>query len=507
MSKTLFSFDNATIETRDKKILHGVTWTLNRGDAWLLTGGNGSGKSALAASLAGQLDILQQGSEPVADTTLPRTTLASFEEAARLIREERYRDDSDFVEGGVDPGRTPADILELDNPEQHPAVIQCGITKILHRGLKYLSTGEIRRTLLAKTLTSQADIIILDEPFDGLDTLSREELAYIIEAIAKNSGQTLIIVQDREAGIPDAVDRVLSLRAGTVAFVGSRAAFREYTAAQQPARGQPPAGVQQPATSLSPAGEMTEPELPEGRVFDEGGDIRTPLVEMRNVTVEWSGNRVLDNLSWTLFPGQHWLIRGPNGSGKTTFLELITGDNPQVFKNDVRLFGRRRGSGETIWEIKARLGIVSWRLHQEYRMTGDLDLEGVLLSGLHDSIGLYEKRTDEQRRLAEKWLSLAELAEQRESSFSSLSYGQQRAVLILRAAIKRPPVLILDEPCHGLDTDHRAFVLALLERIAATGSSTLLHVTHDPEEVLPCEKHILELRPGESPMWYVISRK
>ena len=136
MSKTLFSFDNATIETRDKKILHSVTWTLNRGDAWLLTGGNGSGKSALAASLAGQLDILQKGSEPVAETTRPRTSLASFEEAARLIREERYRDDSDFVEGGVDPGRTPADILELDNPEQHPAVIQCGITRILHRGLK-----------------------------------------------------------------------------------------------------------------------------------------------------------------------------------------------------------------------------------------------------------------------------------------------------------------------------------------------------------------------------------
>lgn len=138
-------------------------------------------------------------------------------------------------------------------------------------------------------------------------------------------------------------------------------------------------------------------------------------------------------------------------------------------------------------------------------MTADLDLEGVLLSGLHDSIGLYEKRTDEQRRLAAKWLSLADLTEKRTASFSSLSYGQQRAVLILRAAIKRPPVLILDEPCHGLDTEHRNFVLSLLEKIAATGTSTLLHVTHDPEEVLPCEKHILELCPDESPMWKIVT--
>lgn len=499
MSKVLFSFDDATIESRYKTILYGITWTLHRGASWLLTGGNGSGKSALAASLAGQLDILQQGSNTVPETAIPRTALASFEEAARLICEERDHDDSDFVEGGVDPGRTPADLLQIERPEQHPVVIQCGITKILHRGLKYLSTGEIRRTILAKTLASPAEILILDEPFDGLDTRTREELARIIEEIAADTARTLIIVQDREAGIPEAVSRVLSLEHGTVDFMGSRTEFREHSAAQRAT------AVRWNAAAQQSAGSPPTTDLPEGRQFEESGDTLTPLVEMNNVTVAWSGNRVLDGLSWTLYPGEHWLIRGPNGSGKTTFLELITGDNPLVFKNDVRLFGRRRGSGETIWEIKARLGIVSWRLHQEYRMTADLDLEGVLLSGLHDSIGLYEKRTDEQRRLAAKWLSLADLTEKRTASFSSLSYGQQRAVLILRAAIKRPPVLILDEPCHGLDTEHRNFVLSLLEKIAATGTSTLLHVTHDPEEVLPCEKHILELCPDESPMWKIVT--
>jgi len=225
---------------------------------------------------------------------------------------------------------------------------------------------------------------------------------------------------------------------------------------------------------------------------------------MRDVTVEWSDRKVLDGLSWTLRRGEHWLIRGPNGSGKTTFLELITGDNPQVYRNDVRLFGTRRGSGETIWEIKEKLGIVSYRLHTEYRALGEYSLETVLLSGLHDSIGLYQQCGEEERLLAVQWLALAGFSGKERVPFRELSYGEQRAVLIARAAIKGPAILILDEPCHGLDAAHRTRVLSLLEAIAARGTTTLLHVTHDPTEALPCERNVLELRPGEEPMYRVV---
>jgi molybdate transport system ATP-binding protein len=225
---------------------------------------------------------------------------------------------------------------------------------------------------------------------------------------------------------------------------------------------------------------------------------------MRNVIVEWSGNRVLDQLSWRVLPGEHWLIRGPNGSGKSTLLEMITGDNPQVYSNDVWLFGRKRGTGETIWEIKERLGIVSYRLHLQYRAMNGLSLETVLVSGFHDSIGLYEAALENERAVARRWLSLCGFGGREEEAFGDLSYGEQRAVLIARAAIKRPLLLILDEPCHGLDEEHRARVLTLLQAIAERGVSTLLHVTHDPTEVLPCEQKILELRPGEKPMWRIL---
>ena len=197
--------------------------------------------------------------------------------------------------------------------------------------------------------------------------------------------------------------------------------------------------------------------------------------------------------------GEHWLVRGPNGSGKTTLLELITGDNMQVFCNNVSIFGRRRGTGETIWELKEKMGIVSYRLHLEYRMVGGTDIEAVLLSGFHDSIGLYQQRSQVEQMAVERWLEIGGFQGRGHEAFSSLSYGEQRAILILRAAVKCPPLLILDEPCHGLDGNQRSRILHLLETIAATGTTTLLHVTHDVTEVLTCEQHILELESRLSP--------
>ena len=137
-------------------------------------------------------------------------------------------------------------------------------------------------------------------------------------------------------------------------------------------------------------------------------------------------------------------------------------------------------------------------------MVGDTTLQDVIISGFHDSIGLYEQSTDFEKATAYQWLKLAGFGGREKQSFSSLSYGEQRAILILRAAVKTPRVLILDEPCHGLDENYRQKILDLLETVAQTGTTTLLHVTHDPTEVLSYEKHILELLPGQTPMYRII---
>ena len=221
---------------------------------------------------------------------------------------------------------------------------------------------------------------------------------------------------------------------------------------------------------------------------------------MNNVNVGWGDNHVLVDLNWKLYKGEHWLIQGPNGSGKTTFLELITGDNMQVYCNDVYLFGIKRGSGDTVWDIKKRLGIVSYRLHVEYRMLGGINPLSVIISGFHDSIGLYTQPSDLEIAAAKKWLALGGFAGREDENFKNLSYGEQRAILILRAAVKNPEILILDEPCHGLDEQYRNKILHLMSLIAKGGTTTMLHVTHDITEKLEDEKHILQFNYGVSPI-------
>ena len=443
--------------------IQSLSWEMKTGENWLITGPNGGGKTTIAEALAGMLEIVPFDDGFYANMFKSSTVLVSFETAAALIEEERRRDDSDFIEGGVDPGRSPRTLLSevfSESIENHPAVVLCGIDSILDRGLKYLSTGEIRRTLLCRALVSNPGLIILDEPFDGLDVSSRDRLSSLIDemlAATANKAHTnapatccskVLLVMDRMDHIPEGISHVLELANKQVSFSGKKEDYRARLVKQKANRAdQQETEKHEINKSFLDAQTQGALTLPETIHTQE-----ETLVQMNKVTVSWSEHVVLDNLSWTLRKGEHWLIRGPNGSGKTTFLELITGDNPQVFCNDVWLFGKKRGTGETIWELKEKMGIVSYRLHVEYRALGGLSLETVVLSGLHDSIGLYQQCGEQEQDLAKKWLSLAGLAGRENEQFKDLSYGEQRAILIARAAIKCPPLLILDEPCHGLMT-------------------------------------------------------
>lgn len=485
----------------------------------MIIGPNGGGKSAVAAALADLLEIIPEAGGQYTNRFSGSVCLVSFETAAATIEKERKEDDSDFVEGGIDAGRLVKNfIVENLAPQQkaamllpnalstHPLIITCGIAQILDRGLKYLSTGELRRSLLCRALLTQCELLIIDEPFEGLDTASRLMMSELLETIAYDNVSSdtskthLLLLMDRFESVPPSINQVLELVDRKIAFTGTRKSYETLLLSRIPDK-QNQIELQKKELEIQLENTKTSDSPVDNPLVNDKQPI---LVDMKNVTVEWSGRKVLDNVTWTLKKGEHWLIRGPNGSGKTTFLELITGDNPQVFRNDVCLFGAKRGSGETIWEIKEKMGIVSYRLHLDYRSLGDCTLKEVLLSGIHDSIGLYTQSTHEQALLAEQWLSIAGFGDQANLRFRDLSYGEQRALLIARAAIKSPQLLILDEPCHGLDETHRIRILLLLEAIAAKGISTLLHVTHDPAEILSCTKHVLELHPGETPMYRIL---
>lgn len=537
----LISINNCRIQDSSKTLISNISWNMKPAQAWLIIGPNGGGKSDFLKALSGKNQITANIAESnktqdgfYSNDFLNSVEIVSLERAASLIEEERLNDESEYVEGGVDKGRSGRMFLaegilgkplkkheplpEIANRlESNPQVKLCGIEKILDRGLKYMSTGEIRRTLLCRALLSGKKLLILSDPFAGLDAESRRILLEFFDSIVKKQLTThessssdsfphIILSMERYTEIPESITHVLELNEKQISFCGSKNEYESLIEKRlkdsEVQRNKEKIAFEQQANSLHDEAFEThslKDDLPQE-------DSSPVLIEMNHVHVGWDDHVVLDDLTWKLHKGEHYLIRGPNGSGKTTFLELITGDNMQVFCNDVSLFGIRRGSGETIWDIKSKLGIVSYRMHVEYRMLGGTSLESVIISGFHDSIGLYEQKSDVEVIAAKKWLTLAGFAGRENESFGNLSYGEQRAILILRAAVKCPTVLILDEPCHGLDENYRQKILDLLEIIAESGTTTLLHVTHDPTEVLPCEKHILELHPGETPMYKIIEK-
>ena len=511
-----------------------VSWRLGRGEAWIVTGPSGGGRDSLAAALGGLLRVAPNEGGSYRNWLAGRTAMVSFEEAAALLRRERYEDDSDFTDGGVSEGTSVraflAKALPADETPGYPGgngleaneyVVTCDVSGTLDRGLKRLSTGEWRRALLCRALISRPDLLVVVEPYEGLDARTRAAFASILDALAEatvsggvadgnEASSPILVVVDRPERAPAASNRVVELAGARISFEGSRLEYEarrlEYearTARDESLAVQENDRVRPDAAGFDAIRELTVRSSRLGGTAVGHGE--EALVELRNVTVGWSGRKVLDSLSWTVRRGEHWLVRGPNGSGKTTLLELISGDNPQAYREDVSLFGRRRGTGESVWELKERIGLVSYRLHLEYRYLDGIPLEDVLVSGFHDSIGLYVEPPDSERAIAASWVSIAGFAGRGHARFGSLSFGEQRALLVARAAIKVPGLLILDEPCHGLDDDQRRFVLGLMSGIAARGESTIIHVTHDPDEVMSFERRVLELRPGSNPSWRVIA--
>jgi molybdate transport system ATP-binding protein len=410
----------------------------------LVTGPNGSGKSTAARAWA---------------TRVERARLLSAESQQAFYEAQLAADESNF-RGGVDTSSKVRELLG-EPGRRHPLFAAFRLEALWERGYRLLSTGEARKVLLLQAVLSEPPILILDEPFDGLDRAAQAELAQAIVHTAEHLAVLVVgTFRARELPFPaEALREVVVIRERRVSFRGPPQAFLERAANGSAHRTPPPVDL----------GSWYEPLDPE-----------VPLVDLRAGSVRYGEQIVFEGLDFRVLGGQHTLIEGPNGSGKSSLLEMLTGDHPQAYSNDLHLFGKRRGSGETVWEIKKNVGIVSARLHRDYRVGGSV--EEVLLSGLFDSIGLYQQPEPSQRMRARAWLAWLELGVSPNAAFRELSFGQQRLVLIARAAIKVPPLVVMDEPTSGLDADNRAHVLELVESLCVQHKSTVLMVTHRADE-------------------------
>ena len=311
--------------------------------------------------------------------------------------------------------------------------------QLLDKYVILLSSGELRKFQLIKTLISHPTTLILDNPYIGLDAEARNQLNTLFPMLAHQQGIRLYLLLSRSADMPSFADEVIN----TENLEGN-------------------------------------PQL---------------VIDMKDVNIRYGERTILRDLDWQVREGERWALLGENGSGKSTLLSLICADNPQSYACDITLFGQQRGTGESIWEIKKRIGYVSPEMHRSYLRSIPALL--VVASGLKDTVGLYVRPTEAERQQCLWWMRLFDVEALADRPFTQLSSGEQRLVLVVRAFVKDPELLILDEPLHGLDDHNRFLVRQQIEAFCARRSKTLIMVTHYEEELPQCITHRLYLKRQE----------
>lgn len=466
---SILQIKNSSDPVSKKPTVEVVDFILQKDQHWAVIGGNGSGKSTFAKMLQ------------TADSAL-RAQVVSFESEQTLLEREIYEDDSEWL-NKVDNGRTTRELITENLSSDvmiEPLIETLQLQSFIDTGFLLLSTGERRRLMLARALAASPKLLILDEPYDGLDKQFTSHLSTLITSISRTIPTVLIV--NRLSHIAEATTHIACIHQMELVYqdtkdnaLSSKLFQQLQSLDQDPNR---PLPTEIPSES--------KPYTP---VTNE------PVISLSHIKVAYHNKTILDGLNWEIMPWQHWKVSGPNGCGKSTLVNLISGDHPQCYSNNIHLFGQKRGVGESIWDIKHHMGLMSTSLHQQYRIT--VTAETVILSGFFDSIGVYRSVTALHKKVANEWLEFLRLDQFKNTNFNKLSFGQQRMLLIARALIKRPYLLILDEPCQGLDPINRALVIQLIEQIASRKIAQIIYISHEPEDKLQCLTHELSFIPTQ----------
>jgi molybdate transport system ATP-binding protein len=473
MASIFLALKGVSVHLNGASILSDLDLTIHRGEQWALTGPSGSGKTVLAHTLLGT--HFYSGT-----ITLATRRVGMVEQQHRfrqrpgttqLYYQQRFN--ASDAEGTITVAQELAE-AGWDGTDA-PWLDTLHIRPLLQKPLIQLSNGENKRTQLAIALLASPELLILDNPFLGLDAEGRAMLHAIINELAARKIQLLLITSTHE--VPDSITHIARLEAGKWTFRGARSGF------------QPDGKVA--AIDLDP---VILAQLRQEALDNAGEDFHS-AVKLVNTTIRYGEATILDHIDWEVKKGQCWNVSGPNGAGKSTLLSLITADNPQAYANEIWLFDRRRGTGESIWDIKKRIGFVSPELHLYFDTS--ITAAEVVASGLFDTIGLFRMLNAEQETLVRLWMQLLSLHDLRNRRLAQLSAGQQRMILLARALIKNPPMLILDEPCQGLDEEQTARFRGLISKLCEAFGTTLIYVSHYRQELPGCIDHFLQLDGGK----------
>ncbi|MBX2921099.1 MAG: ATP-binding cassette domain-containing protein [Chitinophagaceae bacterium] len=471
--------EQLTVKLNGKNILDNISLTVHENECWAITGAAGSGKTTLANTIAGQHFFSGNIFFPSHNKSQLRVTVINQQHRFKNLSnmpdfyyQQRYNssdsEDAMTVAQALDMDRYKGSGMEA---AKVPSMVH--IESLLDKPLIQLSNGENKRLQIAKAILQDPELMILDSPFTGLDTDGRKMLNHIITLLVQKGIQVMLITSPRE--IPDAVTHIAVLEKGKLVKAVPRAAYNASTRLENTIF-----GVDHSLLALLRQNEHNH--------FDYA-------VRMRNVNVEYSSKKILKNIHWEVKKGEHWSISGPNGAGKSTLLSLLTGDNAKAYANEIYLFDKRRGSGESIWDIKKKIGYVSPEMHLYFDYTASCF--ETIASGLFDSIGLFRKLTDDQHAIVQQWIRILRLEPMQQKALATLSAGEQRLVLLGRALVKNPPLLILDEPCQGLDTEHVEQFRMLIDDVCSMFDTTLLYVSHYRDEIPSCVSRFLRIENGE----------
>lgn len=467
------------------------------GEHLAIVGPNAGGKTRLVNIMTGRYPLLRRAPEynfspstkPLAADNIKYITFLDAyggdSDRTYFLQQRWNRTETDSSTPTVDEKLEEAyHRLGEDTPErrslQRRLYETFGMELLLDKYTTLLSSGELRKFKITETLLSAPRVLIMDNPFIGLDAPTRDLLRNLLETLSHNTALQIILVLSKTDDIPQFVTHVVELEDRRVRPKLTR---EQYLAQRKPAT----------THMLDEKTAQTIVDLP----YKENEYHTQEVVKMNKVSIKYGERTILKELSWTVLNGERWALEGHNGAGKSTLLSLVCADNPQSYACDITLFDHRRGSGESIWDIKKHIGYVSPEMHRAYKR--DLPAIQIVASGLKDSVGLYVRPKKEEYGICRFWMEVFGIKELENQTFMKLSSGEQRLVLLARAFVKDPELLILDEPLHGLDNRNRQKVKDIIDIFCRRKNKTLIMVTHYEEEFPRCIDHRLRLVKHQTP--------
>ncbi len=456
---------NAQIKIRTSVLLEDIRLQIKKGDVLGITGFNGSGKTVLAKAIAGELPV---SGDVVDDCVFLKKRFVPFHSSLSLsnghavYRQQRWNKiDTELLLKVSD------EIQKCNNPVFVQTLLEkFGLGHFLESFVINLSNGEQRKLELVKALSLEPDLLVLDNAYTGLDRDARPLLTEMLEMLISH-GQTLIMTGLEMYDFPPSVRNFIVLEEAKFKGMCSRSELNQ---------------------EIRKVGKIV-PELPAWKPSEY-----QELIGLNDVSLQYGSRIILDKINWRILKDERWSLSGPNGSGKTSLLNLIFGDNPKAYGSNIRLFGKMKGSGESIWDIKAKIGFVSPEFHQY--LPQNQSVTDVICSGFSEAESSFRTPSGYQRDVARRWLKTLDYDKIGNRLFGELSTSAQRIVLLIRTLVKNPPLLILDEPFQGLDHSHVRLLKDLLNLIAGESDCAMIFVTHIPDELPECFTNHLKLKDG-----------